>query len=259
MYAQILGAATWKIGKITTQDNEGLEIVKLAVYFAISLFKGDNPYHHLAYIYRTVRKLKLMSQEEDIRQCVLKGNGSGLNTYLFQMKEKKRGVWHSLLRHWKQGRCFHTLTLSLNRSQCQFRAKWQQEKMKTNVDSLPPGYRCWWLFWKLLRLVPRSNPNPLLSQATPPIYMTFYNGKLQKKTDRRVLVFTIKKLHLNIWFVISQGVNRYARMDRRMRSSIQELQLYGWSQLFSSRFRIFDCEKLLQNISHKRTSVRSRN
>ena len=36
MYAQILGAGTWKIGKITTQDNEGLEIVKLVVYFAIS-------------------------------------------------------------------------------------------------------------------------------------------------------------------------------------------------------------------------------
>ena len=36
MYAQIRGAGTWKIGKITTQDNEGLEIVKLVVYFAIS-------------------------------------------------------------------------------------------------------------------------------------------------------------------------------------------------------------------------------
>ena len=36
MYAQILGAGTWKIGKITTQDNEGLEIVMLVVYFAIS-------------------------------------------------------------------------------------------------------------------------------------------------------------------------------------------------------------------------------
>ena len=36
MYAQILGAGTWKIWKITTQDNEGLEIVKLVVYFAIS-------------------------------------------------------------------------------------------------------------------------------------------------------------------------------------------------------------------------------
>lgn len=72
MYAQILGAGTWKIGKITTQDNEGLEIVKLVVYFAISLFKGDNPYYHLAYIYRRGRKLKLMSQEEDISQWVLK-------------------------------------------------------------------------------------------------------------------------------------------------------------------------------------------
>lgn len=72
MYAQILGAGTWKIGKITTEDNEGLEIVKLVGYFAISFFKGDNPYHHLAYIYRRGRKLKLMSQEEDISQCVLK-------------------------------------------------------------------------------------------------------------------------------------------------------------------------------------------
>jgi len=70
MYAQLLGASTWKIGKITTQDNEGLEIAKLSVYFAISLFKGDNPYHHLAYIYRRGRKLKLISQEED-SQCVL--------------------------------------------------------------------------------------------------------------------------------------------------------------------------------------------
>ena len=48
----------------------------------------------------------------------------------------------------KQGRSFLTSKLSLNRSQYQFRAKWQQEKMKTNVDSLPPGHMCLGLFRK---------------------------------------------------------------------------------------------------------------
>ena len=82
-----------------------------------------------------------MSQEEDISQRVLKVKWE-LFEYIPISNEGEEE------RRRKQGRCFLTSKLSLNRSQYQFRAKWQQEKMKTNVDSLPPGHMCSGLFRK---------------------------------------------------------------------------------------------------------------
>ena len=77
-----------------------------------------------------------MSQEEDISQRVLKVKWEWFEYIPISNEGEERRQ--------KQGRS----KLSLNRSQYQFRAKWQQEKMKTNVDSLPPGHMCSGLFRK---------------------------------------------------------------------------------------------------------------
>ena len=65
---------------------------------------------------------------------------------------------------------------------------------------------CSRLFRKLLRLVPGSNPNPLLSQATPPIYMTFYNAKLQEENGQKSIGIYCQETAPEHLFVISQGV-----------------------------------------------------
>ena len=84
-----------------------------------------------------------MSQEEDISQRVLKVKWEWFE--YIPISNEGEGEEE---RRRKQGRCFLTSKLSLNRSQYQFRAKWQQEKMKTNVDSLPPGHMRSGLFRK---------------------------------------------------------------------------------------------------------------
>ena len=53
-------------------------------------------------------------------------------------------------------------------------------------------------------MVPGSNPIPLLSQAPPPIYMTFYNAKLQEENGQKSIGIDCQETAPEHLFVISQ-------------------------------------------------------
>jgi len=53
-------------------------------------------------------------------------------------------------------------------------------------------------------MVPGSNPIPLLSHA-PPIYMTFYNAKVQEENGQKSIGIDRQETAPEHLFVISQG------------------------------------------------------
>ena len=110
--------------------------------------KGDNPYHRLTCINREcehcgVTKLKLMSKEEDTSQSAIEVKWERFEYVSISNEGEEKRRLKIVTKTSKAGEMFaYFKTLLESFPAHQFRAKWQQEQMKRNVDSLPPGHVC---------------------------------------------------------------------------------------------------------------------